>query len=169
MAAALGGSTFQSVPRDNIMRWKYNKLLMNLGNAAGALCGPEARNSPLVRDARLEGERVLKAAGIDFASLDEDRERRGNWLQLAPIAGAQRAGTSSWQSLQRGTGNIECDYLSGEIVLLGRIFGVATPINQRLQELANRAARLGLAPGSMTLDEVSLSPPSAPLKGSPGK
>jgi 2-dehydropantoate 2-reductase len=36
----------------DIMRWKYGKLLMNLGNAAEALCGPSARSSPITAMAR---------------------------------------------------------------------------------------------------------------------
>jgi 2-dehydropantoate 2-reductase len=39
IAAALAESTFQSEVRPDIMRWKYGKLLMNLGNANEALCG----------------------------------------------------------------------------------------------------------------------------------
>ena len=56
-----------------------------------------------------------------------------------------RPGASSWQSLARGTGSIEADYLNGEIVLLGRLHGVATPVNAALQRLANhgRARAVG--------------------------
>ena len=47
------------------------------------------------------------------------------------IAGDEslRGGSSTWQSLTRGTGDIECDFLNGEIALLGRLFGVPTPAN----------------------------------------
>src|SRR5205814_884656 len=38
IAAALSASTFYSEARPDIMRWKYGKLLMNLGNANEALC-----------------------------------------------------------------------------------------------------------------------------------
>ncbi len=40
IVAALNASTFESIARPDIMRWKYTKLLMNLGNAAEAVCGP---------------------------------------------------------------------------------------------------------------------------------
>ena len=65
-----------------------------------------------------------------------------------------RPGSSSWQSLARGTGSIEADYLNGEIVLLGRIHGVPTPVNLLLQQTAARAAREGLRPGSLRVDEL---------------
>ena len=33
---------FLSDPKPDIMRWKYKKLLLNLGNAIEAICGPRA-------------------------------------------------------------------------------------------------------------------------------
>ena len=154
IATALERSTFESVPRADIMRWKYTKLLMNLGNAAEALCGHVDDLGDVVRRARSEGAAVLRAAGIGSASQEEDRERRGNRMQMKPIAGAPRGGGSSWQSLHRGTGTIEVDYMNGEIVRLGREHGVETPVNALLQRLANDAARRRLAPGSMTPAEI---------------
>jgi 2-dehydropantoate 2-reductase len=155
IAAALASSTFESIPRPDVMRWKYCKLLMNLANAAQALCGngdPDV--GELARRARSEAAAVLRAANIDAASRDEDRERRGDRLKPTPIAGAHRSGGSSWQSLQRGTGTIETDYLNGEIVALGRRHGVATPTNELLQRRANDAARRKLPPGSVTAKDL---------------
>ena len=48
----------------------------------------------------------------------------------------------------------EIDYLNGEIVLLGRLHGVPTPINAGLQSVANRMAREGAAAGSMSEAEL---------------
>ena len=75
-------------------------------------------------------------------------------MQIVKINGNERGGGSSWQSLTRGTGSIEADYLNGEIVLLGREFGVPTPVNEVLQRLANRAASDRRAPGGLTPTEV---------------
>jgi len=154
VAAAVNASGMESVVRPDIMRWKHAKLLMNLGNAIGALCGPEARGGPLNELVRDEGEACLRAAGIDFASADEDRARRADKLRLAPVAGHSRFGDSSWQSLARGTGAIETDFLNGEIVLLGRRYGVATPANALLQSLATRAAVERQPAGSVDLEEI---------------
>jgi 2-dehydropantoate 2-reductase len=154
VAAALERSTFSALPRPDIARWKWAKLLMNLGNAVEAACGPQARGGPLDRRAREEGEAVLRAAGIEFASPEEDRERRGDLLRLQPAAGHRRGGGSSWQSLARGAGSVETDYLNGEIVLLGRLHGVATPVNEALQLLLRRMAANGTRPGSVAEDEV---------------
>ena len=155
IADAIDATSFQSVARPDIMRWKYRKLLMNLANAVEALCGPGARFSPLAKEVQREGKEALAAAGIDAASSDEDRERRGDALQMAPTASGEWQGGSSWQSLARGAGSIEAEYLNGEIVLLGGLHGVPTPVNELLQRLALRAAAEGTPPGSWGIQELS--------------
>ncbi len=154
IAAALSASSFASDSVADIMRRKYAKLLMNLGNALDAACGPGARTSPLMTKARGEARACFAAAGIDVASEKEDRARRGDLLQVKPIDGQHRGGGSTWQSLARGTGRAEADYLNGEIVFLGRTHGVATPVNAVLQRLAGRLARSGAAPGSIPVADV---------------
>jgi 2-dehydropantoate 2-reductase len=124
------------------MRWKYTKLLMNLGNAVQATCAPSDAAQELVRAARREGRTCLEQAGIAHASADEDRERRGGLLTERPVGGAaRRGGGSTWQSMARGTGAIEADYLNGEIVLIGRHHGFPTPVNECIRAFANRMAR----------------------------
>jgi 2-dehydropantoate 2-reductase len=145
IATALGASTFESVPRDDIIRWKYRKLIMNLGNAVEALFVMDDDALEVARLARREGSAVLRAAGIDVASIEEDRDRRGD--RLTPRL--SRGGGSTWQSLRRGAGSLETDYLNGEIVLVARGIGEPCPVNARLQATANAAARQGIAPASM--------------------
>jgi 2-dehydropantoate 2-reductase len=156
IAGALQGSTFESVPRPDIMRWKYRKLIMNLTNAVEALSGREGRDSAVAREARKEGEAVLSAAGIDVASTAEDRARRADLLQIRPTATGGRNGGSSWQSLERGTGAIESEFLNGEIVLLGALSGVATPVNTQLMVLALQAAADRVPAGSWSIDALSV-------------
>ena len=145
IAGELGVSTFESVPRADIMRWKYRKLIMNLGNAVEALFVPGEDALELARMARREGSAVLRAANIDVASIEEDRDRRGE--RLTPRL--SRGGGSTWQSLRRGAGSLETDYLNGEIVFVARSIGEPCPVNARLQAEANRAARRGVAPASL--------------------
>ncbi|HUR48854.1 MAG TPA: 2-dehydropantoate 2-reductase [Acidimicrobiales bacterium] len=154
IAAALQASTFVSEPRPDIMRWKYAKLLMNLGNAVQALCEWDDEAKELAAFARAEGEACLRAAGIQFTPREEDLERRGNLLGGPPIAGRRRAGGSTWQSLARGTGSLEVDYLNGEIVLLGRLHGVLTPVNRVLQEAAREVLARNAQPASMSAAEL---------------
>jgi 2-dehydropantoate 2-reductase len=147
-------SVFLAPVSADVMRWKYGKLLGNLGNAVEALCGPGDEAAELYGRVRDEGAKVLTAAGIDYVGAEEAAERRGHLVQLEPVNGVRRGGGSSWQSLTRGTGSIEADYLNGEIVMLGRCHGVPTPVNDVLQREANRFAREHRAPGSMTPAEL---------------
>jgi 2-dehydropantoate 2-reductase len=164
IAVALAESTFDSIAREDIGRWKYGKLLMNLGNAVEALSGRNSEKGlDVARSARREGVASLQAAAIQFVDKAEDAERRGDLLQTSLIAGQERKGGSSWQSLARSAGTIEADYLNGEIVLLGRLHGVRTPVNEALQRLANEFARERRQPGSMPEAELlaRVSPPGA--------
>jgi 2-dehydropantoate 2-reductase len=138
------------------MRWKYRKLVNNLGNAVQALCGrgldtAEARSAlGLLTD---EADAVFAAAGIEPLSDLDDDARRADHLQLRPIGDEPRAGGSTWQSLTRGSG-IETDFLNGEVALLGRLHGVPTPANERIQHLMTDATVRHLKPGSMSTSEL---------------
>ena len=92
---------------------------------------------------------MLRVAGIDYASKDEDAERRRGVLERRPAGGHLRSGGSTWQSLARGTGSTETDFLNGEIVLLGRLHGVPTPVNAALQQAMRSFVRSGEVPGSL--------------------
>jgi 2-dehydropantoate 2-reductase len=155
ISAAWSASTIDSLVQPDIMRWKYAKLLRNLGNAVDAVCGPGQRDTRLAQLAFAEGESCLMAANIDFASVEEDRARRDDRLHPGDdVSGYPRGGSSSWQSLARSEGTIEADYLNGEIALLGRQYGVPVPVNEVLQRVANQMARDRIPPGSMSCDDV---------------
>jgi 2-dehydropantoate 2-reductase len=156
ICAALSESQIHSMPSPDVMRRKYAKLLRNLGNAVGALFGdPEASREELTERLRDEGRAALDAAGIDHHD-DVVDDIGGRWelLDVKPIGGRERGGSSSWQSLARESGTIETDYLNGEIVLLGRLHGVPTPLNEAVCLLANDAVREGVQPGQLSIDEL---------------
>ena len=153
VSADLRAAGFESEVDDAVMGRKYRKLLSNLSNALDALCGHAARTSDLAKGAEEEGLACLRAAGIPLQSETDERARRGLTI-IRPVDGQARGGSSSWQSLARGAGSIEADWLNGEIVLLGRLHGVPTPINELLQTTANRAAMEGWTPGAMVLDDL---------------
>jgi 2-dehydropantoate 2-reductase len=159
LAAALRASRFECVARPDIMRWKHRKLINNLGNAVQALCGVwdgEAASEEVERCLGLleaEAMAALAAAGIDAVSEEEDLARRGDHLQVRPVGDESRGGGSTWQSLARGAG-IETDFLNGEIARLGRLHGVPTPANARIQALMRRAAASGSPPGSVPAPEL---------------
>jgi 2-dehydropantoate 2-reductase len=158
IADALSRSDFSSKARPDVMRFKYAKLISNLVNAVDAMCEPGGAGSAieeLTRLAQEEGRAVLRAAGIDFVA-DEVNDVRGRWerLDVQPIEGRERAGSSTRQSLARGAPAVETDYLNGEISLLGRLHGVPTPINAALCELSDRHVRARRPPGTLPAEEV---------------
>lgn len=157
VAADLEKSRLLAPVAPDVMRWKYAKLLSNLANAIEAVSGvidsDEAK--ALFGRALAEGRAALTAAGIEAASPAEQAAARDAGVTLAPLAGAERGGGSSWQSLSRGTGTIEADYLNGEIVLLGRLHGVPTPVNDALRRVANTFARERRPAGSLPVAELT--------------
>jgi 2-dehydropantoate 2-reductase len=147
LAGALSGAGFVSQATEDVMRMKRAKLLGNLVNAIQIVCGDDGdAEKELHARARAEAEACYAAAGVDWAPWPEVRARTAPVSPPRPVHGSAHRYSSSWQSLQRGTGRIETDYLNGEIVLLGRLHGVPTPVNAEVQRLANRIARDGGAP-----------------------
>jgi 2-dehydropantoate 2-reductase len=153
IAGELIAAGFDVEVRPNVMKWKRGKLLSNLANGAEAISGREARTSVLSDRAKAEARACYAAANLSCTTEAEDAARR-TALTGGSIEGAKRPGGSTWQSLARGHGALETDYLNGEIVLLGRLHGVATPVNEALQVLAAEAARTRAPAGALPLAEL---------------
>lgn len=154
VVADLRAAGFAARGSADVMRWKYVKLLRNLGNAIDAAIVPGSGAEALRRWALTEARAVLAAAGVEVASYREEARRRRDIAISRPVPGLTETGSSTWQSLAKGAGSVETDYLNGEIVLLGRLHGVPTPVNERLQELASAAARDGRAPRTVAAADV---------------
>ena len=146
-AAQLRRANFGVRLVEDLPRWKAGKLLSNLGNAVDALFPDHERSGELNRALRAEGRRVLAAAGQDPADLRADPEVDLAGYRLAPALLDRYGGSSTRQSLRRAAGGTEADFLNGEIVLLGRLHGVPTPVNAALQAAVAAAARDGVPPG----------------------
>ena len=137
------------------MRLKCGKLLLNLGQRHP---GDDRHGRPeggrrSYKQARAEAKACFAAAGLDYATGEEDKARRGDLMRVRADRRQDRGGGSTWQSLARG-GAVEADYLNGEIVLLGRLHGVPTPVNELLQRAANAAARDKRPPESVPIEEL---------------
>ena len=160
LCADLSAAGFNAVADPAVMRLKYGKLLDNLGNAVGALCGPDALRAggddvrAFMRRMRDEATACYKAAGIEYAARAEVGERRAATFTSGDIAGVERGGSSTWQSFRRGTPSIETDWLNGEIALLGLEHGVPTPANRALQVVAKRALIAGAGAGETPFEDV---------------
>jgi 2-dehydropantoate 2-reductase len=149
-------STFTIHIVDDVMRWKYNKLLSNLGNAVQALLGVIDDDGAAVADRlQAEAEAIYRASGIQWASEVEEAAWRGDVFRIRPVPGTpEQLGGSSWQSLARGS-SIESDYLNGEIALIARLHGMTAPRNETVQRLAREAAASGSGLGSLTAAELT--------------
>jgi 2-dehydropantoate 2-reductase len=132
---------------DDVAPWKYNKLLSNLANAAGALSTDGADLTLVVAALRAEGEHVLRDAGIEFVSFEISTAARADGPTPRPVPGRNTGpSNSTWQSLSRNTGNVETDFFNGEIVRLAHRHGIAAPINAALARAARSA--VGNGPGA---------------------
>ncbi len=148
ISSMLQRAGFASEVRDDIMRYKRGKLLLNLLNVVEALCGPFDGDLEIEVSARAEAIACFEAAGLEY-TIDETR-----FVGVKQIRGTSRPGGSTWQSLTRGK-TLEVDYLNGEIVALGRAHDIPTPTNAVLQRLGADAVARGLAPGSLSLEALT--------------
>lgn len=157
VAADITSAGFVCRADPRVMRLKYAKLLSNLGNALQAITGTHGSEDgarALMRQVRNEALACFAAAGIDAASADEYREQVNSRFRQADVPGAERGGSSTWQSLVKGSSRLETDFLNGEIVLLGRLHGVPTPYNAALRRLSQRLAAENGRPGRYTLADI---------------
>jgi 2-dehydropantoate 2-reductase len=148
LATCFGAAGFLSDATADIALLKWAKLMSNLGNAVEALFVRDEDAATVLKLVRAEGHAVLAAMGIDIERGEALLIGRATTYQHQP-AGTKRGGGSSWQSLARGAGEIESDFLNGEISLLGRLHHVPTPANEALRVAANRGAADAVTPGSL--------------------
>lgn len=146
MADALIRAGFEAQATDAPMPRKYGKLLGNLGNIAVAALGPGPAAEAVTAALRAEGIAVLAAAGIAWTD-----PMTGRGHLPAGAAGARRVVGSTAQSLARGTGSVETDFLNGEILRLAEATGTPAPLNARAlavsrQMLADHSAPASLGP-----------------------
>ena len=108
---------------------------------------------------------MWRATGIDFEESEEfaaRRERRYHGSNRWPKGhGVPSRGGSSWQSLVRGAGTIESEFLNGEVVQIGRLLGIPAPYNEVLWRRAEQMARNRTAPGHHTVAELTREAESA--------
>lgn len=151
----LNAADIAAFPEDRVMAGKYGKLLMNLLNVVNAALEPGLKAGDLGTAIQDEGRNVYAAAGIDWRDVSGNDPRRERFMRFHDVPGLAYGGTSTSQSLARGTGQVETDWLNGEISMLGRTVGVTTPLNDRLTRLGDFLARGAIAPRSMTVEDVA--------------
>lgn len=156
MAEALEAGNIGGFPAEDVMAAKYGKLIINLVNIIQAAVGVGAMKdaAPLRAMASDEAKAVLAAAGITWRDVGGSDPRRDELMKQVDVPGVVAVGGSTTQSLARGAGSVETDYLNGEISRLGRLHGVPTLVNDCLTRLGDQLARGGAAPGSMSVQAL---------------
>ncbi len=128
----LRSSGFAAWAVDDVRQVKAAKLLANVANGLDLLDGSDgdrARARELLRD---EAVAAFAAAGLRPSPGGLDFH--GVPFRVEPVPGHVPGRLSTWQSAARGA-STETDFLNGEIVLLGRLHGVPTPLNAGVQRL----------------------------------
>lgn len=137
--------------RADILRWKAQKLLLNVRNALELFSGPAEAVAEAGEALTREAEEVLTAAGFTPARDEERQVSLDGWRILRDAA--DPAGQSTWQSFTRGARS-EVDFLNGEVVLQARLLGRDAPWNRAAQRLAAELAAQGGAPGGIGIDRL---------------
>jgi 2-dehydropantoate 2-reductase len=134
LAGDLRSAGFRSEADAAVMDKKRAKMVTNLGNATAALRDADSEaGRRLMRAARAECLAAYRVAGLtavevgplmkEWISLIGGQLTRQ--LSVPSVPGAPEYMGSSWQSLARASGDIECAFLNGEVCLLGRLHGLA--------------------------------------------
>ncbi|XOV83963.1 MAG: ketopantoate reductase family protein [bacterium] len=154
IAGDLTHAGFSARPDAAVMRQKYGKLRVNLLNVLQAGLTDFSASKPIHKLLRDEASACFAAAGIDCADREEMAQRQAGVFSMVDIPGYERTAGSSWQSMARGTGDIETDYLNGEICWLGRLHGVPTPANDACVGMARALVRRNAGPGIYSSAEL---------------
>lgn len=157
IVVALRSAGFSANVHTEVMRAKGGKCLINLANALYAITEGKGDAAPFENEVRREAMQVWSSAGIEWEDSKSLRQRckENSGTHKTPV-GYEHLDTwgSSWQSLARGTGNIEAEQLNGDVVAFGRMLGIRTPYNELLWRTAEDMARNHEKPGKYTAEQL---------------
>lgn len=155
VAEKLRSAGFFVLVTPDVMPFKWGKLMLNLGNAIGAITNARGNDTRRIYEAVYEeASQVLSSAGIRWIS---NEELAGIWPESTerPRSSLQtEAQSSTWQSLARRQGAVETDFLNGEIVRQAERIGLKAPINEALLHIAQDMAASGETPGKHSPSEL---------------
>lgn len=161
------------VQKSDMMNILWGKLLLNLNNPVNALSGVPLKQQLETHGYRKvyalclkEGLSVLKAANITpgkvaavpvgviplILSLPNFLFKR---VAQKMLAMDPKARSSMWEDLQNKR-PVEVDYITGEIIKLGKEVGIKTPMNARLLELVKQAQDNGQGSPSLTAAQMAI-------------
>jgi len=156
VAEKLRAADFYVKVSEDVMPYKWGKLLANLSNGVRAICDcTEPEVAPVIDAAREELRNLLQEAGIPWKT---DKDLAQEWDALSvPTKGnfGPNSKGSGWQSLARQSGSIEADYLNGEAVRLAEKLHRMAPVNERVIEICEEMARKQELPGKYSPDQLA--------------
>jgi len=156
VAESLRKAGFYVRATPDVMPYKWGKLMVNLANAVGAITNIRGDDvAPIVSAARNEFQEILAEAKISWVSQDELTK---SWPEVSePLRGQLdiEAQSSTWQSLARKQGNVETEFLNGEVVRLAKKLGRQAPINEALLHISQKMANNHELPGKYTPAKLS--------------
>ncbi len=151
VAAQLGQASFLTRTSEDVMPYKWGKLMGNLANAIGAITNTRMDTTgAIVRAAQQELKDLMAEAGIKLNSAEDTADE---WPDIAaPLKGSinTEAMSSTWQSLARGQGSVETEFLNGEVVRLAAGLGKEAPVNEGLVRITREMADNYEQPGKYT-------------------
>jgi 2-dehydropantoate 2-reductase len=154
IAADLERANYLVKLRTDITRRKHEKLLHNVSNGVDVLAGDAPERQQLAELLLAETRAVLDALGVAPTPPSPDEPDFAAALGLgSPGGGNAPPRRSTWQSFARGASS-EVDFLNGEVVLLGRRLGIATPANAALQRVLGLSHARGEAPGTRRIADL---------------
>ncbi|MFC2010334.1 ketopantoate reductase family protein [Chloroflexota bacterium] len=156
VAVKLRTAGFYVKSSDDVMPYKWGKLMGNLGNAVGAITNAGwDETGPIMRAAQKELTDLLAEASIKWISQDDVSKE---WPEITePLRGRidTPEQSSTWQSLAREQGSVETDFMNGEVVRLATRLGRKAPINETLLRISQEMAANHDHPGKYTAAQLS--------------
>ena len=151
VAVELRAASFIVKTSEDVIPYKWGKLMGNLNNAIDAITGVGGREArELSQAAQKELSDALAKAGIRLVS----QEQVGKEMPEvnAPLKGNldTGGGSSTWQSLTREQGSVETEFLNGEVVRLAKKVGLKSPVNEMLLRISQEMAAKHQKPGAYT-------------------
>ena len=155
VAPMLRSAEFPVLVTPDVMPYKWGKLMTNVVNAIGAITNARGDDvEPIARATRKKLQDLLAQAGLRWVSAEQLAQE---WPAMnMPLRGRvdTEAQSSTWQSLARGQGTIETEFLNGEVVRLAEKLGRQAPINEKLIRISQEMAANHDSPGKFTPDQL---------------
>jgi thiosulfate/3-mercaptopyruvate sulfurtransferase len=152
IARDLRRANLETLVVPDISRVKNAKLVMSSTFVLDALYEPGELRDRAAALVSAETKEILEGAG-GVADLSGDLAQLFPRIQHQEVAGYERGGTSTWQSLTR-SGSLETDFINGEVVLQARLQNHTAPVNQALTDRIHAAQRDGTPARSLGDDDL---------------